>query len=56
MKKKKLKKKLKKLERTINWITDSQRILALKCNGLGNEIEKLKETIKKFEGEEENGN
>ena len=56
MKKKKLKKRLKKLERTISWHTDGQRLLALKCNRLENEVKGLKETVKKFEGEEENGN
>ena len=49
MKKKKLKKKIKKLERTIGWHTDSQRLLALKFNRLDNEVKGLKETVKKFE-------
>lgn len=49
MKKKKLKKRLKKLERIVDWHTDGQRLLALKCNRLENWVKELKETIKKLE-------
>ena len=49
MKKKKLKKRLKKLEKTVRWHTDAQRSLALKCSRLDNTILGLKETIKKLE-------
>ena len=51
MKKKKLKKKIKKLERTIKWNTDSQKLLALKCSRLDNDIKNSKETIKKLEND-----
>ena len=49
MKKKKLKRKIKKLEIKIGWHTDGQKLLALKCNRLENEVKGLKETVKKFE-------
>jgi hypothetical protein len=45
MKKKKLKKRLKKLERTVDWNSDSQKLLALKCSRLDNEIAKIKKAV-----------
>ena len=51
MKMKKLKKRLKKLERTVDWHTDAQRSLALKYDTVRHQNENLKEAITKLEND-----
>lgn len=49
MKKKKLKKRLKKLEKTVRWHTDAQRSLAFKYDATNSHVEALKKAVNKLE-------
>ncbi len=51
MKKKKLKKKIKKLERKIQWLNDCERTLALRCDKLYHNDVEIKNDISKLKND-----
>lgn len=50
MKKKKLKKRIKKLERKIQWLNDCERTLSLRCDKLYHSDVEIKDDISKLKG------